>query len=358
VAKADTIPQRKFRGGTRATMADVARLAGVSEMTISRVIRTPERVARRTRESVHAAMRQVGYLPNSVAGSLASNRTRLIGVIVPTISNSVFADTVQGLQDVLRAHGYQVLLAASEYSDAREEELLTTVVSRCPDGLVLTGITRNPGERRLLRLAGVPVVETWELGTPPFDVAVGFNNRAAAEEMVLRLDTLGYRNIAHVTSAAADDTRAAARRDGYTAAVTALGRHAPFRMAVHAPGSVETGRRAYAELRDARPEIDAVFFVNDMLAIGALCEARERGEGARIGIAGFGDAELSRHLEPALTTVRVPRYDIGYTAAWKLLERLEPGLGRGDIPGGPVVDVGYTLVERASTPPRLRAAGG
>jgi len=162
------------------TLSAVAKLAGVSSITVSRVVRLPNLVAPETRTRVEAAMRELGYVPNQLAGALASGaRTRSVGVLVPTIANSIFADTVQGLSDELEPPGYAVILAQSRYDAAREDHMLAALLSRRPEAIIMVGSPATDDGARLLRRAGIPVVETWELPAAPIDAVAGFDNYAA-----------------------------------------------------------------------------------------------------------------------------------------------------------------------------------
>ena len=151
----------------------MAKLAGVSSITVSRVVRLPNLVAPETRDRVEAAMRELGYVPNQLAGALASARTRSVGVLVPTIANSIFADTVQGLSDELEPLGYAVILAQSRYDEAREDHMLSALLSRRPEAIIMVGSPATEEGARLLRRAGIPIVETWELPDTPIDAVAG-----------------------------------------------------------------------------------------------------------------------------------------------------------------------------------------
>ena len=191
----------------RRRMEDVARRAGVSQMTVSRALRTPDKVAPATRARIATAVAELDYVPDLVAGGLAAKRSRLVAVIVSTLENSIFAATVEGLTTVLRDDGYAVLLGASGYSRETEEKLVRATLGRRPDGLVLTGDLHTPAARRLLRASGIPVVETWELPDDPLDLSVGFSNRDAGAAMVRTLH--GYRLSAHRLSRHGDGGRSA-----------------------------------------------------------------------------------------------------------------------------------------------------
>src|ERR1700759_3370949 len=164
---------------TAPTLSAVAELAGVSAITVSRVVRLPDMVAPQTRARVEAAMRELGYVPNQLAGALAGARTKSVGVLVPTIANSIFADTVQGLSDELEPLGYAVILAQSRYDAAREDHMLSALLSRRPEAIIMVGSPATEDGARLLRRAGIPVAETWDLPATPIDAVAGFNNYEA-----------------------------------------------------------------------------------------------------------------------------------------------------------------------------------
>src|SRR5215470_7747270 len=208
----DTEPQ------TAPTLSAVADLAGVSAITVSRVVRLPEKVAPETRARVEAAMRELGYVPNQLAGALAGARTKSVGVLVPTIANSIFADTVQGLTDELEPLGYSVILAQSRYDAAREDRMLSALLSRRPEAIIMVGSPATEDGARLLRRAGIPIVETWELPSEPIDAVAGFDNYAAGAAVARHLIAQGRKNLAFIGG---DDPRATRRWHGFSE--TALG---------------------------------------------------------------------------------------------------------------------------------------
>src|SRR5436305_3761092 len=190
------------------TLSAVARLAGVSSITVSRLVRLPGRVAPETRSRVEAAMRELGYVPNQVAGSLASARTSSVGVLVPTIANSIFADTVQGLSDELEPLGYAVILAQSRYDPSREDRMLAALLSRRPEAIIMVGSPATEDGARLLRRAGIPVVETWDLPVAPIDAVAGFDNFEAGCAVARHLVAQGRQKLAFIGG---DDPRATRR---------------------------------------------------------------------------------------------------------------------------------------------------
>src|SRR6201995_2089135 len=194
------------------TLSAVAKLAGVSSITVSRVVRLPGLVAPETRERVEAAMRELGYVPNQLAGALAGARTRSVGVLVPTIANSIFADTVQGLSDELEPLGYTVLLAQTRYDAAREDRVLAALLSRRPEAIIMVGSPATEDGARLLRRAGIPIVETWEMPEAPIDAVAGFDNYEAGCAGGGHLVAQGRQHLAFIGG---DDPRATQRWNGF-----------------------------------------------------------------------------------------------------------------------------------------------
>ena len=336
--------RRKSHGGVR--MELVAERAGVSTITVSRVLNYPDKVAEETRSRVWAAIEETGYIPNLIAGGLASSRTRVVGVIVPTITNSIFADTVQGLTDVLGAQAYQLLLATSGYSLKAESDLVSAFLSQRPSGLVLTGLTHSPRTSDLLARAEAPVVETWSVARKPIDMSVGFSNEKAAFEMMRTLAAVGYRKIGFVSAPIKHNDRALGRRKGYRRAVEQLGLAEDRSLEREAHFTLANGSLALSDLVDRHPNIEAIFFANDILAAGGLLECARRGWPVpkRLGIAGFDDVDLAGQMVPTLTTVRIPRYEIGVAAAQLILARLA-----GEPAEQPMLDLGFEVIVRAST---------
>lgn len=321
------------------TLHDVAQVAGVSFMTVSRALNTPDRVSPATLEKVRLAIATTGYIPNLLAGGLKSRRSMTVVGLVPIISVPQFLPTVRALTEALDAQGYQLILGQMGYDHAREERLITTMMARRPDGFVVIGKLSSAAARRQLRAIGVPVVETWDLMPDPVDMAVGFSHeqvgRAVAEHF---LD----RGLTRLAVATGDDDRAQSRLAGFLAR---LG-HAVPTVVNPAPSSLAHGRQALAGLLVQAPHLQAVYCSSDALAQGVMVEAAARG--LRIpqdlAVCGFGDADFAEHLFPSLTSVRVDGALIGRQAAQMMLERCS-----GQTPPGRVVDVGFEVVGREST---------
>ncbi|OAJ56924.1 GntR family transcriptional regulator [Paraburkholderia ginsengiterrae] len=336
-------PVKRVRGGPKGLrIADVAAQAGVAPMTVSRVFNSPETVAPETLERVRQVVQKLGYVPNRLAGGLSSSRSRLIAAIVPTIAHSLFSETVQVFSETMSRAGYQVLLALSGYSDSSEEALLDAVLSRRPEGVLLTGVAHADSLRERLSNVGIPIVETWDMTATPIDMLVGFSHYqigvAVAEHFL-------QRKVRAPGLVSANDDRALARRDGFRERLAQAGIREVAEVLVPPPSSVALGKAALPRLIEQAPKLDAVFCGSDLLAIGALGAARKLGlkVPSQLSICGFGDLEFATETTPQLTTVRVDGTRIGLTAARCLLDRLA-GTDRDKV-----TDVGFHIVERETT---------
>jgi LacI family gluconate utilization system Gnt-I transcriptional repressor len=336
----DSVPPRRARRGSGAvTLHDVAKLAGVAPITASRALNSPEQVSDEVRRKVGEAIARTGYVPNILAGGLASSRSRLVAAVVPTISGPVFLETIRSLTDALAEHGYQLMLGQSGYVGNREDALLNAIIGRRPDGIVLTGIVHSADGRKRLLSAGIPVVETWDLTPTPIDMLVGFSHVEVGRAVARFLQASGRRRLAIVSGS---DERAQRRQHAYEAAAQDLGLAAVRAVVVPAPTTLKSGRAAVAELMQG-PGIDAVFCSSDLLALGVMTEARARGieVPGQLAIVGFGDLEFAADLHPALTTVRINGAAIGRQAAQFVVDRAE---GRAVDPR--VIDIGFSVIER------------
>jgi LacI family gluconate utilization system Gnt-I transcriptional repressor len=337
-----TPPARATRGAG-VTAHDVARLAGVSAITVSRALNTPGQVSQATLQRVREAIEQTGYVPNLLAKSLNANKSaRLVAAVVPTISGPIFSASVQALTQALAAHDYQLMLGQTGYEDSREDALLDAIIGRRPDGIVLTGVMHSAGGRKRLLASGIPVVETWDLTDDPIDMLVGFSHEAVGREVCDFLYAQGRRRPGLVT---ARDQRAVRRNRAFAARAAELGlRPVPMALAP-APGTLGGGRACLDEMLHLDPRVDSVFCSSDMLALGVLTEAQARGLTVPEGLAvvGFGDLEFSADVHPALTTVHIDGNAIGGQAARFIVQRAENALR-----GSRIVDVGFTIVVRQS----------
>ena len=329
------------------TMADVARLAGVSPMTVSRAFKTDSSVSDATRDAILKAADDLGYVFDSTASSLRSQKTDFIAVTIPSINNANFAETVRGLSEGLKPRGLQILLGYTDYDMAEEERLIEQFLRRRPEAIVVTGGRHTPRARRMLENAGIPVIETWDLPEDPIGHVVGFSNADAVRGMVDHFVAKGLTRIAFIGGDTTRDTRGADRRTGFVAAMQAQGLDASRLIAVGAPPiSMREGAQAMGRLLDTLPDTQAVICVSDLSAFGALTECQRRGVDVpgRLWIAGFGDYEIAGIAVPALTTINPFPRDIGTRAAQLILDVLD---GRQDTPAR--IAISPELLIRQST---------
>jgi LacI family gluconate utilization system Gnt-I transcriptional repressor len=335
-------PSQETIGAEGATLDDVARLVGVHPATVSRAINRPDMVSPKTLERVRAAIEQIGYVPNLLAGGLASNRSRLVAAIVPSIGTAMFAEAVETLTDRLREAGYEVLLGLTGFHRPREDELVSAVLGRRPDAVVLTGIDHSARARRQLLTARIPVVECWDLTPSPIDIVVGFSHEKAGRAAALHLLARGHDDVGVI---AASDTRALRRRDGFVEALAERGVTPRTVHVTDTPGSHRLGREALATLAGAGRLPRALFCTSDPLAQGAVTEAQVRGLRVPddIAIMGFGDFPDSATSAPSLTSIFFDRRRIGLTAATAILQELQ-----GEPLAERVIDIGFRIAERES----------
>lgn len=336
---------RTRRGGGRPTIADVARLAGVSAITVSRALREPDRVSQDLRRQIGTAVAELGYVPDPNARALASARADVIGVLVPSLTNSVFAEVVRGIYDGLADRRFQIQMGNTHYSGLEEERLLQVFLGQRPSALIVAGRDQTPAARRLLTQAGCPVVQIMDLDDEPVDMMIGFSHveggRTATDHMISR----GYRRIGFI--GARMDPRSQRRLAGYRAAMEAAGLYDPRLVTTTPiPSSVSMGGELLRDALARMPTLDAVFCNNDDLALGVLFECQRAAIDVprKMGICGFNDLEMMRVAFPPLTSIRTHRYDIGRRAVGMVLGRLA-----GEDVGPQTVDVGFDLKIREST---------
>ncbi|MBF9036758.1 substrate-binding domain-containing protein [Rhodobacterales bacterium HKCCE2091] len=325
-------------------MAAVGRMAGVSQVTVSRALSDPAKVSPETLARIEEAIAATGFVPNAVAGALASARSRLVSALIPSLTNITYTAFIKEFTERLRQADYQVLLSECGFDPAGEEETVARHLSRRPDAMLLTGISHSSRTRKMLLAAGIPVVEIWDMTESPIDVCVGFSHveagRAAAD---FALDA-GYSTAACV---AAPDLRALRRAAAFADRFSARSGAEVPTVNLTVQASLAGGRLGLARLLD---EIDwtpgVVFCSSDMIAQGILVEAQARGLKVPrdVAVIGFGDQEIAAHLEPPLTSVRVDRGRMGQEAASALLDRI------GSAPGNAAsIDLGFEVIRRGST---------
>jgi LacI family gluconate utilization system Gnt-I transcriptional repressor len=340
-------PGSTHRLGGGITLSDVARLAGVAPMTVSRCLNQPETVRSETRLKVQRAIDQTGYVPNRLAGALASSRSRLVAVVLPMVTNPIFSDTFQAINERLTLAGYQVLLGVYGYQTEHEQELLEVILSRRPDGIILTGTLHTPASRNRLRASKVPVVETWDLSREPIDMLVGFSHEQVGRDVAHHLLAQGYRDFALL---AVNDPRGLRRADSFISTLGEQGIDAVPQLISEGLPTLAHGREGLSALLEKTPlSGDSPLMIvctSDTIAHGVLTEAAARGIKVpqQVAVMGFGDMNFAAHTFPSLSTVRIDGQRMGDSAAQMLLERLT---GKEDVVTSR--DIGYTLVQRDST---------
>lgn len=336
-----------MRKYAKVTLSDVAQRVGVSAITVSRALRTPEKVAPRLRDDIARVIDELGYVPNQAARALASSRTNVIGVIIPSLTNNVFADVVIGMHAGVEDTPFDIQLGNTRYSSLREESLLRVFLGQKPAGLIVTGVDQSPGGRAMLESAPCPVVQIMEVDTKAIDLMIGFSHFKAAAAATGHLIEEGYRRLGFI--GARMDPRTQRRFQGFCDTASRAGLFDESRVITTTiPSSVTLGAQLFADLIARAPDVDAVFCNNDDLALGVLFEAQRRrldvpGE---LGICGFNDLEMMEAAEPPITSVRTFRHDMGRRAVEMLVGAIENGSPpRSDR----IVDLGYQVMRRRST---------
>lgn len=339
-----TKPPRSRATG-RVTLADVASLAGVSPITVSRGLRGERGVDAGLVARVKAAADRLGYVPDPAARALASRHSTHVALLIPMLSNALFVDLLEGVQRTLRPAGYQTLIGITHYDSAEEEQLLREMLQHRPAGLLLTGLERSPAARALIQTSAVPCVHLMETADAAGVHCVGLSQAIAAAALTRHLFDRGHRRIAF--AAAQLDARTMQRLQGWRNEMQSAGLHAATLEWLNpAPSSLALGGTMFEQIIAQTPPVDAIFFCNDDLAQGALLAALRLGVPVpqQVAVAGFNDLTGSDQMLPPLTTVRTPRAEIGASAARMLLV-----LMRGEQPDSRCVDLGFELVVRGST---------
>ncbi|QPZ90283.1 LacI family DNA-binding transcriptional regulator [Thioclava electrotropha] len=327
------------------TMRDVADHVGVSVATVSRTLRNPEVVSPAVRDKIAAAIESLGYLPDPAARALASTRSDIIGVILPSVSNNVFADVMDGIYSAVEGTHHSVQLGYSRYAPLSEENLIRVFLRQRPAGLIVAGIDQTEAAQALLREAGCPVVQIMETGSNPYDRMIGFSHYDAARAATAHLIAQGYRRPGFL--GARMDPRTQRRLHGFRDELRAHGIEEGKRIQTTTrPSSVTLGSHLLAQLMDLAPETDAIFCINDDLALGAMFEAQRRN--LRIpddlGICGFNDMEMMAAAEPSISSVRTFRREMGEGAVQLILDALS-----GSATQEKIVDLGFQIIQRRST---------
>lgn len=328
------------------TMADVAEYAKVSPSTVSLFLRKPEAVSSGAGQVIARAIEKLNYVPNFMAGGLAAASSRAVSIIVPSVRNAFFAETVSALQAALRRQGLQVILGHTEYDEREEENLVRMALSWAPAAIILTGLSHSDNTRRMLSKATIPVIEIWELGQEPIQAAVGFHHDQVGAAAAEHLISQGRKKLAFMGTRMHEDQRAKQRCDGFVA--TAQAANIPVQVVQHAASSsAEVGAMLLTETMRLYPETDGIACSNDHVALGGLfaCERLKLSVPDDLALIGFGDLSFTSACNPSLSTIRPSGDLIGREAARLIVEHMET-----DSPvNGVTIDTRFSLLHRRST---------
>ncbi|WP_428944820.1 gluconate operon transcriptional repressor GntR [Pantoea sp. FN060301] len=326
----------------RPVLQDVADRVGITKMTVSRYLRNPDRVSVALQSRIAEALDELGYIPNRAPDILSNATSRAIGVLLPSLTNQVFADVLRGIEAVTDAAGYQTMLGHFGYSAEKEEFQMRSLLGWNIDGLILTERHHTPASLRMIETAGIPVLEMMDCVSPCLDMAVGFDNVAAARQMTQAILNKGHRHTVYL--GARLDERTLLKQQGYEQAMREAGL-TPRSVMMEEASSFSMGGMLLIEAKKRYPDTDSLFCTNDDLAVGAMFECQR--QGLRVpqdmAIAGFHGHDITQVVTPVLATVMTPREQMGRESAALLLARI-----RGEQTGVEQIDVGFTISEGGS----------
>ena len=309
------------------TLRDVSEASGVSEMTVSRVLRNRGDVSEATRDRVLEAARTLGYVPNKIAGALASQRVNLVAVIIPSMSNMVFPEVMTGISDVLDDTDLQPVVGVTNYSPEREEAVLYEMLSWRPSGVIVAGLEHTETARAMLRASGIPVIEIMDVDGEPIDCSVGISHRKAGLEMASAVLDAGYRQIGFLGTKMPLDHRARKRFEGFTEGLAKAGLEVADHVFYEGGSGIRKGREMTAEVLDRTPGIEFLYYSNDMIAAGGLlhCMAHGIDVPGDLGLAGFNGMEILDGLPKRIATMDSSRRTVGQEAARLIVEATAAG---------------------------------
>ena len=307
------------------TLRDVSEASGVSEMTVSRVLRNRGDVSATTREKVLQAAKSLGYVPNKIAGALASQRVNLVAVIIPSLSNMVFPEVMTGISRVLEETDLQPVVGVTDYLPEKEEKVLYEMLSWRPSGVIIAGLEHSDASRAMLRASGIPVVEIMDTDGIPVDAMVGISHRRAGREMAAAIIEAGYRRIGFLGTKMPLDHRARKRFEGFTQALAKAGIEMADQEFYSGGSALAKGREMTQTMLERTPDLDFLYYSNDMIGAGGLLYLIEKGYDIPrdIGLAGFNGVELLQGLPRQLATMDACRAEVGRRAAEILVERTQ-----------------------------------
>ena len=334
------------------TLRDVSEASGVSEMTVSRVLRNKGDVSAATREKVQEAAKRLGYVPNKIAGALASQRVNLVAVIIPSLGNMVFPEVLSGISSVLEDTDLQPVVGVTDYLPEKEERVLFEMLSWRPSGVIIAGLEHSEASQAMLQQCGIPVVEIMDVDGEPIDHCVGISHRRAGRKMAEEIIEAGYKRIGFLGTKMPLDHRARKRFEGFTRTLAKAGIEIADQEFYSGGSALAKGREMTGKMIERTPDLDFLYYSNDMIGAGGLLYLLEQGIDipGQIGIAGFNGVELLDGLPKQLATMDACRFEIGEKAA-----RIVAALNHGqDVADGPIV----SLSPKLSVGDTLRRAQG
>ncbi|MCB8882779.1 LacI family DNA-binding transcriptional regulator [Acidisoma cellulosilytica] len=328
------------------TMQDIAKRSGVAAITVSRALRGEASVTAETRGLIEKAADELGYIYNHTARAFSKRGSKLIALVIPTISNSVFESTIDGLSEIFSAAGYAITIGSSGFSRTEEERIVKSLLGYGPEAIILVGFTHTPATVELLKRSKIPVVEMWNYGFDAIDMAVGFSNFQAAKSMTSYLIRKGYRKIGYAGGTQTDNDRTQQREAGYREAVMSAGLEVMENWVSSPPIELSSGAEIARRFASADDRPEALFIASDIIAAGFMLECARLALKIPndVAIAGFDDAALAKAVEPPLTTVRVPQREIGLVTAQMIVDRLA-----GKTITDPVRDLGFEIIIRGTS---------
>jgi len=327
------------------TLRDVSEASGVSEMTVSRVLRNRGDVSAATRDKVLTAAKELGYVPNKIAGALASQRVNLVAVIIPSLSNMVFPEVLSGISQVLEDTELQPVVGVTDYLPEKEEKVLYEMLSWRPSGVIIAGLEHTEASRAMLNASGIPVVEIMDTDGDPVDAMVGISHRRAGREMAAAILKAGYKKIAFLGTKMPLDHRARKRFEGFTEVLAKSGVEVVDREFYSGGSALAKGREMTEAVLDRSPDVDFIYYSNDMIGAGGLLYLLEKGIDVpgQIGLAGFNGVELLQGLPRQLATMDACRREIGIKAAEIIAARVNDVEKDSQVTLAPTISFGDTL---------------
>lgn len=332
------------------TLRDVSEASGVSEMTVSRVLRNRGDVSDATREKVLEAAKALGYVPNKIAGALASQRVNLVAVIIPSLRNMVFPEVMSGISAVLEETDLQPVVGVTDYLPEKEERVLYEMLSWRPSGVIIAGLEHSDASKAMLKASGIPVVEIMDTDGTPIDCAVGISHRRAGAEMARAILKQGYQRIGFMGTKMPLDHRARKRFEGFTQALAKSGVEIVDQEFYSGGSALAKGREMTKAMLERDPELDFLYYSNDMIAAGGLLHLLDAviDVPGQVGLAGFNGVELLEGLPRRLATMDACRDEIGRRAAQIIAGRVEDPAAEVEklVELTPKIDFGQTLKRR------------